>query len=362
MNARPEDKILLRCDALPPVASMEVKVDGTLTVMPDEDYHPVLLLLQDTRLTNEIHAALFRLTTGVLQFERLEFHVKPTIEGFESQAVVALIGDGSCAFSSCLITLETGTASTDARLAAATLTESSAVMRKPGGQPPGLTFQSCTVRGQGDLVFGLVARPLKFVAQNTIVALSGSLLALEVGLMTATATEGKVEVVLEYVTACLGGNLLNLKSLPKAVQVLQVVCAPKQCLFLPFSSEGVLVLVDGPDLDLEKQLQWGQGEANAYGVCGAYVAKQAEGQPTPILQGLDKWKAFIGDDLEKPLSKYRIALTNTALLDEGLASLKLRPMAERASEFGIPESDRQALVELFPQLLPPRIPESTDKE
>ena len=285
------------------------------------------------------------------------------LEGLKSLAVVAMVGDGSCHFTDCLITLETGEASPSATLAAATLTDSQKVMRKPGGQP-WLVFRRCVVRGQGDLVLGQVARPMQFEASNSLFALSGSLLDLQVGL--AAASEAKVDVSLGHVTACLGGNLLKLLAPPKAGPVLQVVCAAEQCLLLPLTATGVLVHIEGPDIEFEKHIAWKQAGGNAYGTFLHFLeSRPGEGS---VQKDKADWQTLIGekpdtgDKTENGPSRYRVLLDNKALTEEPLVALKLRPMASRASEFGLPESERQVLVELFPQLLPPRSVEPSDKE
>jgi hypothetical protein len=224
-------------------------------------------------------------------------------------------------------------------------------MAKPNGMLPALTFDHCVVRGQGDLVLGQIPRPMKFVAMNSVVALSGSLLALDVG--AGATTNSVIDIELTNVTACLGGNVLNLKSaMPKPVQVLPVIFTPNQCLFLPSSLDGVLIHMDGPDLEadkLDKQFQW-KGGANAY---GSYMTFLDINQPDMSLKNVIAWQTFIGEK-QDTVSKYRVPLSNSLA-----EAMKLRPMTDRVSDFGISEHDRLALLDFFPSL---RAPDSPDKE
>ena len=58
-------KILLRSDNVIRTLSTDIKIDGTLTLAPDEDYHPILVQEQPADDNNfPVDAALFRLTSG----------------------------------------------------------------------------------------------------------------------------------------------------------------------------------------------------------------------------------------------------------------------------------------------------------
>src|SRR5262249_31163424 len=149
-------------------------------------------------------ASLFRLQGGKLRLEGLEFVLKPDQDEFDSQSVVAIAGGGQCEFKNCLITLNQD--KRKAALALAVLTPSAGVMRSDA-QRPTVAVDHCFVRGEGDLIWDRNGRPVVVRADNTLVALTGSLLNLES--REDAADKKAVELNLTKVTAYLGGYLVR---------------------------------------------------------------------------------------------------------------------------------------------------------
>src|SRR5262249_13096784 len=130
--------------------------------------------------TAETNAALFRLHDGKLHLDGLQFHLRPKKEGFKSQAVLTLAGDGECTFQNCVFTLEP--APGVALMAVGTLADPAAMMkmdRGPAPQTASVGFENCFVRGDGDQVVLRASRPLTLTVANSLTVLSGSLLTAE---------------------------------------------------------------------------------------------------------------------------------------------------------------------------------------
>ena len=105
--------------------------------------------------TPDTQAALFRIHTGQLTLEGLDFVLQPKA-GFESQAVAMLFGDGSVQFKHCVVTLS----GRQVPLAVVTLGDPKGAMPTAGGAGvPKISFESCFVRGDGDLVSARAADP-----------------------------------------------------------------------------------------------------------------------------------------------------------------------------------------------------------
>src|SRR5207237_766554 len=76
-----------------------ITLDKGVTLKPAPGYRPVLTLE-----TAEREAALFRILGGKITFQQLEFRLDPG-KGGGVQAIASLLGDGSCTFDRCVITL-----------------------------------------------------------------------------------------------------------------------------------------------------------------------------------------------------------------------------------------------------------------
>src|SRR5262249_31336790 len=143
-----------------------------LTLRAADDCHPRLTLGR----TQQKETSLFRLQSGRLRLEGLEFLLKPDLDEFESQSVVVLAGGGQCEFKDCLVTLVQDPQK--AALSLPTVTAPAGAMRLDA-QLPRVALDHCFVRGEGDLVWAHNGRPVGVKAEHTLVALTGSLLNLE---------------------------------------------------------------------------------------------------------------------------------------------------------------------------------------
>src|SRR5439155_5861045 len=159
------DVIAIRSNDELPISPIRLARSGlTLTIKADGDSHPRLVLDQDAP---ESQAALFRVHGGQLNLERLEFRLRPTKAGFKSQAVALLFGDGGVQFTRCAVTLDGRQAA--AQLAAVTLADADEAMMQPGGSGvPRVAFDTCFVRGDGDLVSARVSRPFEVEVKDSL--------------------------------------------------------------------------------------------------------------------------------------------------------------------------------------------------
>jgi hypothetical protein len=303
LDARPGDVILLRANDELPVDSVSLnkKEVADLTIRPDRGYHPVLTL----GVTSDRDAALFHVHDGKLRLEDLEFRLRPGSDEFKAQSLIALVGDGQCTLRRCVVTLDR--AGRETSLAVAALPEAGKVMRTdmpPGrsrDQGPRLVLEDCLVRGEGDLVCvrcQQAGRPVELEVKNTLAALGGSLLNVEVGAdAAAPAAAQKVVVRLAQVTTYLGHHLIQLQAGKDLKGLVPVVCKPTDCLFVPAPAGRSLLHVEGAEVEekaLREKLQW-DGDRNAYGAFTSLLDQQPPGDEMPLLMSLDKWKAFTGE-------------------------------------------------------------------
>jgi serine/threonine protein kinase len=299
--ARPRDQILLRHTGIRDCSPLRLdhKEMSDLTIRPCRGFRPVLALGS----TSEREAALFQVHGGKLRLEGVDFLIRPTRAEARQQAVVALVGNGECLFRKCLITLDRN--AREANLAVATLPEIGKSMSvdlpvRSTDQGPLLTLDACFIRGEGDLLWSRSARPCELIGGDSLVALRGSLLNMEVGPDSAApALSQKVQLTLNRLTTYLG-SLIHLSVSKESKGSLPVCCKPTGCLFVPAPSARALIQLDAPETGekaLKEKLNW-IGGINAYGTFSTLVEQQEsspEAMPQPPLSS-GRWGTLMGEE------------------------------------------------------------------
>jgi hypothetical protein len=263
-DAKSGDVIAIRHSGELTISPVKLVKNGvSLTIRADEGSHPVLVLDQDAP---EAQAALFRVHTGQLTLERLEFRLLPTRAGFKSQAVALLYGEGSVQLTRCAVTLDGRQAA--APLAAVLLADADEAMMQPGGAGvPRVGFDTCFVRGDGDLVSARSNRLFELEVKDSLVALTGSLLNVDAAAKDAPAAPAgkEIPVRLTQTTAFLGGHLARLRA-ANLSSLVPVHCVPIRSLLVSAGDKKALVHVEAGPKDLTTasgRLLW-NGESNNY--------------------------------------------------------------------------------------------------
>jgi hypothetical protein len=320
LEAKPGDVILIKSNAalrVDPVQLNKANLSN-LTVRPWTGYHPALVL----EAASEKEAALFTVHNGKLLLENLELRLEPGRDGFTSQAVVSLAGDGDCTLRGCLVTLDKGGG--DTALALAALPEAGKVMRSDGSRArshdegPRLALEGCFVRGEGDLVAGR-SRPFELDARNTLAALGGSLLSVDATAEApAAGATQKMAVRLAQVTTYLGGALLHLSAGRDLRGVVPVRVEPTRCLFLQAPGARPLVYLEGSEEKaLARKLDW-QGGVNGYGGYTSMLEQQPPGEAMMLVPvNRELWKTTYGE----ASSKFGVELATPPAADEPFAQL-----------------------------------------
>jgi hypothetical protein len=293
-DAQPGDVIYIQADGPLPVepVKLDQKTASDLTLKAAPDCHPILTMGE----TSDPDAALFRVYSGKLRLEGLEFYLRPSRDEVTSQAVAEVIGDGQCVFKNCVATLEDPKGKP---LALVTLTDSSKVMRTEAAPPPQQTprvhLENCFVRGQGDLMAVRASRSAEVKIENSLITLAGSFLNVESNAKDA-ATAALV-VKLTHVTAYLSDNLVRLRSDKDGTEPVPIQVNPAvNCLFA--SADGkALVHLDGLEVTNMKHLfSWEGGKQNAYSKFQPMLDQQPKGDEIPLLTyDQQRWKSFTGE-------------------------------------------------------------------
>jgi hypothetical protein len=293
-EANPGDEILLRVNDRFEVGPIHAeKATFDVTIRADKDYAPILTLGK-ARYEDE---AMFRLFDGHVRFQGLQFLLQPE-RGFKAQALVCLVGNGSCSFKDCVVTLDRGSLQ-DTSLAVVTLPGAGGQMPAEGPprlEAPLVVLDNCLVRGTGELIWNRASRAFDLDLKNTMVGLSGSLLLLDA--KENGPPSGQGTMTLTRSTAYLGGHLLHLRGTTlKNLATLKV--RPADCLFLPASGPGsALIRVEGVEADttrLKDKVLWEASRNNAYGGFKSLLSP-----PGPDEKPLTaEWKVFGGESMSK---------------------------------------------------------------
>ena len=211
----------------------------------------------------------------------------------------------------CLITLD-GRYRPQTRLAVAALSDPGKAMMPsagPAGAAPQLSLDGCFVRGDGDLIACQTSRPLDFKAVNTLAAMKGSLLNVEVASDAPAAPTGPMTLTLDRVTTYLGGNLIHLRRQGFAEPDGRRL-PPSHCLFVAAGRDPqALIHLDNSDADekaVQKLVLWAPGDGpTAYGNYAVILDQSSPDSEMPQMTAVspDKWESSWDNNtgrLQKP--------------------------------------------------------------
>ena len=294
LAAKKDDVILIHHKGRLPLRPTRLEnPDFDIVIRPDKDCHPILTI--DEKAPADKDAVLFRVHNGKLRLEQLEFLLQPGRDGFTGQTVASMVGDGQITFQDCLTTLDRSNRAVP--LTVVRLDETDGVMKPAGAaeQRPGIHFENCFVRGEGDLLSVRGSRGFELGAENSAFALTGSVLNVENGPdAPAGPVEAPARLEMNHVSARLGGHLVRLlagKELRGQVPIQADTVA--DCLFV--SGNGYsLIHFDGPEVaeDKMKSLFPWKGRHNSYSNFSQMLDQQPSepGAMTMLLFGQKEWK------------------------------------------------------------------------
>jgi serine/threonine protein kinase len=308
-EADPGEVILIKHDGLLALDLARLaKPSADVTIKPYPDYHPILTMAN----APEKDAALFTVHDGKLMLEDLEFRLQPNSDKLLAQVLVNMAQNGACTFKNCVITLNAAQTGTVAVVA---LDDPGRAIKMDKGKPEArpesvsglnarVNFDHCFVRGDGDLVWARVSRAFDFECANSLVALNGSLLNVEVGRDDAPAAPAgqATNVKLSRLTAYLGGYLVRLKAGRELKSLVPVHCKPiTECIFVAADKKTTLIHLDGPSANEDKMktlVQWEGGKNNSYSDFTSMLDQQPPENSMDMSAapyGQKEWNAFSGE-------------------------------------------------------------------
>jgi len=327
----PKDAPVVEVRPVPWIDRGEVNV----TFKPYRGCQPVLALKE----TDWEDAALFYVRDARLQFENLQFHLRPTKDGYKTHGVVAMVGNGQCAFKNCVITLEEAE---KVRPDVVAVVVPKGVMKGPlPGKGPQVQFQDCFIRGQGDAVTVFrPGQPINLDAKNSLVALAGSFLKVDnASVAPGVVPEFETEVKLTNVTAYLTRHLVHLRAGRAGSGLVGARVTAQDCLFAAAAKESLVHLDAWPESETRNKLAW-EGGRNVYGNFEKMLDQQPPEEnvmaPTPVDQAT--WREFAGDKEVPVFLKVKFELpplTERPLVQALPEQFRLKPDKRESHKYGV---------------------------
>lgn len=262
-EAKPGDAVLLQING--PVDLQPVRWsrsdDRPLLLRPDDGYKPVLVLHSDVA---EPVTALFTITGGRIDFRDLRFRLQADPKKERDRlSVVALMGAGHATFTHCAFTLEEGEGCANSVVH---LTGDGDAANRATERRPRIRFDACFVRGKGNLLDVRPSRRFELEAENTLVALDGSLISIHAHPKEVPPLAGTV--TLHKVTAYTNDYVLDLRLAEEERKsgggLAATFCKVENCLLVAGNAKA-FVHAFGIDSDaLQKQYLTWEGRGNVY--------------------------------------------------------------------------------------------------
>jgi hypothetical protein len=224
------------------------------TIKAFEKTSPVLSI---GKIAEKKDIAFFRMLDGKLRFEGLHFLLEPRQEGVTSESVLLLGDSAQCTFERCAFTLK---ASRRVPIVVVAFVDPKDIMKVDPPRPMStrVQFTGCFIRGDGDLVNMTGCRPLKLALENSLLAVAGSLAAVQSSGEDVAADQGP-EIVLNKVSTFTREPTFSFRASRNGKGLARVHIEARTCLFAPLADRP-LVFLEASDVmseeHLAKYLEW----------------------------------------------------------------------------------------------------------
>ena len=187
--------------------------DFKLTFKPFNGSKPILTAEEDG---NRLDQSLFKLLSGEVAFEGVQFLLKPSRPRNPQTTVAVAVGGGkACSFTNCVFTL---LEEDESRAAAVLVTDPNTVMVMEGPDrlipTPHVKFDHCVVRGKGRGIWVPVTRAVRVEIFHSLSSIDGPLYLGEAG--GKSNLPARSSLTLAHVTAFVGGPLVELRGPERA--------------------------------------------------------------------------------------------------------------------------------------------------
>jgi hypothetical protein len=272
-----------------------------------------------------LEQCLFRLMSGEVSFEGIQFLLKPSAPKNPFKvAAVSIVGGRGCTFTDCVFTLTEEDDQITTVVRVADPDKLMMAMTEGSSRPiPEINFKQSVIRGKGRGVWIEVSRAVKIDLSQTLVALNGPMILTESAGKSVSGARSTLK--LSRVTAFAGGPLVEMKA-GKIGEMRVSGLVPfevhaEECMFAGVPGAGKpLVELDGiePD-DLKSVLEWhatknGNRYANFEDGSTAIAFRPGGDVPQKDWDWL-RWTEFVGEPPGKPMLKLMFERSPTNLTD-----------------------------------------------
>jgi hypothetical protein len=302
--------------------------DFKLTFKPFDGSKPILTAEEEG---NRLDQSLFKLLSGEVAFEGVQFLLKPSRPRNPQTAVAVAIGGGkACSFSNCVFTLQE---EDESRAAAVLITDPNAVMVMEGPErfvpTPLVRFDRCVVRGKGRGIWVPVSRAVRVEILHSLSAIDGPLYLGEAG--GKSNVPARSSLTLSHVTAFVGGPLVELRGPEKATAMgtsglasIDTEMSSSLLAGVPGAGQPLVELNGIDTTETTALLPWKAQLGNRYvnfdSSAIAMIVRPGGEAAVPREWNLDRWLSFAGEPAGNPVGSARFERGPTSLRD--LVSIK----------------------------------------
>ena len=288
-EAEQDDVVLIKHNGDLTIEPLALTENRRVKLKPYLDCQPVLILGE----TTDKAAALFHLHRSQIEFEHLEFALRPQAK-HRGLAVVSMGGDSTCRFDQCVITLDSSD-NLGVDLAVVTLLDTRDAVKVATAETKTraeVRFKRCFVRGRGDLVSVQASRPLNLDLDTSLVCLAGSLLSVYPQGDEVVSADARIDARFHKLTTYLAEPALHLASGKMGRGLVLTQVQATSCLF-GVAAAKPLVRLDGPENEnqLKKVLGW-TGSSNAFAGFDKLLELTGSDAGAPLIYQGDDWKRF----------------------------------------------------------------------
>ncbi len=346
---RAGDVVTLKPGAAAPDFSLKpTDLEFDLTVRGFPGTQPTLTLA-DTRISD---AYLFRLLVDTrLHLENLNLVLEPGRDGHAAQALVAMVGNGSCTIKNCVIALKPRDRANPKGipLSVVALLDDQKMMTnepRPAQSAANVTLLDCFLRGDGDCVTLRGSRPVNVHVTKSLLCLGGSLLhQLQSATKEIANPDAAIAVKMKDSAFFFADPLLWLqagKAMPRFQHPLRVEQAD-HCLFATLGDRP-LASFETPDVTeqtLPQLFEW-KGQGNAYVHFDKHFLEHAPAD--------DPLKSFHLDDAGWKETFERDG--DSQFLPMGFKSLPTRPLAAATQDDAVVRAESADVLTPYLTQLP----------
>jgi hypothetical protein len=206
-------------------------------------------------------------------------------------------------------------------------------------------FSNTFIRGDGDLVKMTSCRPFKLVADNSVIAVSGSMMNLQA--VSGEDVEQGPTIALSHVSAVTREPVFSLRSYKNGKGLAKMTIDAKACLFAP-AGEKPLVFLEAPDVGSDdlvaKYVDWKGDRSNCFAKFDKFLEQERPNEGAIMMLDAERWKKMFGGPKNSSDIPTMPPLADMILAQESPAALRPTDPSDQFAAFGATIDQLDALI------------------